>query len=154
MLVPEIRSGRVAQLAWHLGTSYYRRPMSAKKKPGKPEKSSQKRNSALALPQIQRQGGMRIIAVATLREFWKNHADAEQPLRSWYKEATDTRWHGPNDIKQRYPSADILPNNRVVFNIKGNTYRLIVKIHFNTGIVFIRFVGTHADYDKINAETI
>ena len=97
---------------------------------------------------------MRIIAVGTLREFWKSHADAEQPLNSWYKEAIDTRWLEPNDIKQRYPSADILPDNRVVFNIKGNTYRLIVKIHYNTGIVYIRFVGTHAAYDKINAETI
>ena len=97
---------------------------------------------------------MRIIAVRTLREFWNTHADAEQPLKSWFKEAADTRWNGPNDIKQRYPSADILPSNRIVFNIKGNTYRLIVKIHYNTGIVFIRFVGTHAEYDKIDAATI
>lgn len=97
---------------------------------------------------------MRIIAVKTLREFWENHADAEQPLKSWYKETTDTRWNTPDDVKRRYPSADILPGNRVVFNIKGNTYRLIVKIHYNTGIVFIRFVGTHAEYDKIDAETI
>ncbi|MCU0797676.1 MAG: type II toxin-antitoxin system HigB family toxin [Akkermansiaceae bacterium] len=97
---------------------------------------------------------MRIIAVRTLREFWESHADAEQPLKSWYKEATDTRWKEPNDIKQRFPSADVLPDNRVVFNIKGNAYRLIVKIHYNTGIVFIRFVGTHAEYDKISAETI
>lgn len=97
---------------------------------------------------------MRIIAVKTLRDFWESHADAEQALRSWYKEATDTRWNGPNEIKQRYPSADIIPGNRIVFNIKGNTYRLIVKIHYNTGIVFIRFIGTHAEYDKIDAETI
>jgi mRNA interferase HigB len=97
---------------------------------------------------------MRIIAVKTLREFWERHADAEQPLKSWYKEAADTRWNEPNDIKRRYPSADILPENRVVFNIKGNTYRLIVKIHYNTGIVFIRFVGTHAEYDRVDAATI
>jgi len=97
---------------------------------------------------------MRIIAVKTLREFWNKHADAEQPLKSWFKETTDTRWNATNDIKQRYPSADILPGNRIVFNIKGNTYRLIVKIHYKTGIVFIRFVGTHAEYDKIDAATI
>lgn len=128
--------------------------MSSKKKTPKYRKSSQLGNFPLANPPKKQQGGMRIIAVKTLREFWESHADAEQALKSWYKEATDTRWHEPNDIKLRYPSADILPDNRVVFNIKGNTYRLIVKIHYNTGIVFIRFVGTHAEYDKIDAETI
>lgn len=128
--------------------------MSAKKKPPQIQTSSQKGNFPLELPEIPRQGGMRIIAVKTLRKFWDSHADAEQPLKAWYKEATDVRWLEPNDIKQRYPSADILPGNRVVFNIKGNTYRLIVKIHFNTGIVYIRFVGTHAEYDKIDAAII
>ncbi len=97
---------------------------------------------------------MRIIAIKNLREFWKYHADAEQPLKAWYKEAASTRWSGPGDIKHRYPSADILPGNRIIFNIKGNDYRLIVKIHYNTGIVFIRFVGTHAEYDKIDAGTV
>jgi mRNA interferase HigB len=128
--------------------------MSAKKKSTPKKKSSLKGNPGLDQTEDPRQGGMRIIAVKTLREFWESHADAEQPLKSWYKEATDTRWNEPNDIKQRYPSADILPGNRIVFNIKGNAYRLIVKIHYNTGIVFIRFVGTHAEYDKIDAETI
>jgi len=128
--------------------------MSAKKKPSKKAQSSPKGNFVLALPQIQGQSGMRNIAVSTLRKFWERHNDAEQPLKSWYQEATDTCWSGPSDIKLRYPSADILPDNRVVFNIKGNNYRLIVKIHYNTGIVFIRFVGTHAEYDKINAATI
>ncbi len=97
---------------------------------------------------------MRIIAQRTLREFWEKHADAEQALKSWYQEARDSQWQEPNDIKRRYPSADVLPGNRIVFNIKGNTYRLIVKIHYNTGFVFIRFVGTHAEYDKVNAETV
>jgi mRNA interferase HigB len=128
--------------------------MSAKRKPGKPGKSSQKGNSGLAPPAVPPQSGMRIIAVRTLREFWESHADTEQPLKAWFKEATDTRWNEPNEIKQRFPSADILPENRVVFNIKGNTYRLIVKIHYNTGIVFIRFVRTHAEYDKIDAASI
>ena len=128
--------------------------MSSKKKNSPKQKSSQKGNFELDPVTFIGKSCMRIIAVSTLRKFWKDHADAEQPLKSWYQEATDTRWNEPNDIKLRYPSADILPDNRVVFNIKGNTYRLIVKIHYNTGIVFIRFVGTHAEYDKINAETI
>lgn len=94
---------------------------------------------------------MRIIARRTLREFYAAHADAKSALEAWFYEASVAKWAEPQDIKQRYPSADILPGNRVVFNIKGNTYRLIIKIHYNTGIVFIRFVGTHADYDKIDA---
>lgn len=97
---------------------------------------------------------MRIIARSTLREFYVAHADAKSPLEAWFHEVAAAKWAGPQDIKQRYPSADILPGNRAVFNIKGNSYRLIVKIHYKTGIVFIRFVGTHADYDKIDAATI
>lgn len=97
---------------------------------------------------------MRTIARKTLREFWEGHADAEQALKSWYKEAVESEWEQSHDIKLVYSSADILPGNRVVFNIKGNTYRLIVKIHYSTGIIFIRFVGTHAEYDKVDALTI
>lgn len=129
--------------------------MSAKK--GRPEagkKSSQKGNYGLDAGTKARERPMRVIAVSTLREFWERHADAEQALKAWFKEATSSRWREPNDIKKDYPSADVIPGNRIVFNIKGNTYRLIVKIHYNTGIVFIRFIGTHAEYDKIHAETI
>lgn len=97
---------------------------------------------------------MRIISRKALRDFYDKHADAQTPLEAWFQEALEARWHSPQDIKVRYPSADILPDNRIVFNIKGNTYRLIVKIHYNTGIAFIRFVGTHAQYDRINAVTI
>lgn len=97
---------------------------------------------------------MRIISRGTLRDFWATHADAEQALRAWFHEASDADSPTPKAIKQAYPSADILPDNRIVFNIKGNHYRLIVTIHYNTGIIFIRFVGTHAQYDKINATTI
>ncbi len=97
---------------------------------------------------------MRVIARRTLRDFYELHADSKAPLEAWFHEAAAARWHGPQEIKSRYPSADILPGNRIVFNIKGNTCRLIVKIHYNTGIVFIRFVGTHAEYDRINAATI
>lgn len=97
---------------------------------------------------------MRVIARRTLREFYAVHADAQASLEAWFYEVSAAGWLGPQDIKKRYPSADILPGNRVVFNIKGNHYRLIVKIHYNTGIIFIRFVGTHAEYDKIDATTI
>lgn len=128
--------------------------MTRKEKAGETKKSSQKGNFKLDPAPKFGQGGMRVIAVKALREFWTKHTDAEQPLKSWYKEATSNRWNSPNDIKQRYPSADILPDDRVVFNIKGNTYRLIVKIHYNTGIVYIRHIGTHAEYDKIDATTI
>ena len=97
---------------------------------------------------------MRVIARKTLREFYEEHADSKNALDAWFHEAVAAHWHDTKDIKLRYPSADILPGNRVVFNIKGNSYRLIVKIHYNTGVVFIRFVGTHAEYDKIDATTI
>ena len=96
---------------------------------------------------------MRVISVRALREFWQKHSDAEQALRAWYHEAKSAEWNTPDDIKQSYGSADILRDNRVVFNIKGNHYCLVVKINYSVGIVFIRFVGTHAEYDKIDAET-
>ena len=97
---------------------------------------------------------MRVIAVKTLRNFWERHSDAEQPLKSWHKEAITSTWSTPQDIKATFPSADILPDNRVVFNIKGNAYRLIVQIHYNRGIIYIRFVGTHSEYDKVDATTV
>ncbi len=96
---------------------------------------------------------VRVIAKSTLREFWSLHNDCEEQLKSWYIEAEKARWNSPNEIKTEYPSASILQNNRVVFNIKGNTYRLVVRINYKIGIVWIRFIGTHNDYDKINAET-
>jgi len=97
---------------------------------------------------------MRIIARKTLREFWKHHPDAEQPLRAWYAEAKSARWLTPNEIKLRYRSASFVANNRVVFNIGGNKYRLVVAIRYDVGIVFIRFIGTHAAYDKIDVTTV
>ena len=97
---------------------------------------------------------MRIIARRTLKEYYSKHANVKGPLESWYHEAKTADWKTPQDIKNQYRSADILPGNRVVFHIKKNNYRLIVHIHYNKGIVFIRFVGTHAEYDKINAATI
>lgn len=126
----------------------------APKKKNKKEQSSQKGNFALASDASAVQSGMRIIAVRTLRDFWERHADAEQALKAWYHEARKSNWSQPADIKQHYPAADILPGNRIVFDIKGNTYRLVVKFHYDSGIGYIRFVGTHAEYDKIDATTI
>ncbi len=97
---------------------------------------------------------MRIIKQKTLKDFWEKHRNAEQALKAWYHEASQADWTSFADIKEKYKSADVLPGNRVVFNIKGNTYRLVVQIHYNMKVVYIRFVGTHGEYDKINAETV
>lgn len=97
---------------------------------------------------------MRIIAKKTLRDFWTRHPECEQQLKAWHQEAEEANWKGPNNIKQDFPSASIIGENRVVFNIKGNHFRLIVKINYSFGIVWIRFVGTHKQYDKIDATTI
>ena len=97
---------------------------------------------------------MRVFARKTLREFWTNHSDSEDSLKSWFSEAGNSQWESPADIKDKYPHASILAGNRVVFNIKGNNYRLVVKINYDYGQVFIRFVGTHAEYDKTDATTI
>jgi len=97
---------------------------------------------------------MRIIKQKTLKDFWEKHTNSEQALKAWYYEAQHAVWASFADIKAKFPYADVLPGNRVVFNIKGNAYRLVVQIHYNTKVVYIRFVGTHAEHDKINAETI
>lgn len=96
----------------------------------------------------------RIIAKRTLREFWEKHPDSEQYLKTWYETAKSSNWKSPNDIKKTYINASILKDSRVVFNIKGNSYRLIVKFNYDRQWAFIRFVGTHAEYDKVNADTI
>jgi len=97
---------------------------------------------------------MRVIAVSTLRTFWERHPDAEQALKAWHEEATNATWTQPADIKAQYRSASVLKSRRVVFNIKGNDYRLIVAIAYKLQIVYIKFVGTHKEYDAIDAETI
>ena len=97
---------------------------------------------------------MRVIAKKILREFWEKHTDCEQQLKAWFQEASKAEWANPNEIKAEYTSASIVGNDRVVFNIKGNTYRLIVKINFDYRMVRVRFIGTHAEYDKINAKAI
>jgi mRNA interferase HigB len=97
---------------------------------------------------------VRVIAKRTLRDFWVKHADSEQQLTSWYRETEKAEWNSINELKTEYPNASILKGNRIVFNIKGNNYRLIVKFNFEFQICWIRFIGTHAEYDKINANEI
>jgi mRNA interferase HigB len=97
---------------------------------------------------------VRIIARKTLRLFWEKHEDCEQQLKSWYDEAASAQWASPRAIKINYPSSSFLSDNRVVFNIKGNSYRLIVKINYKYQMVWIRFIGTHSAYDRIDATSI
>lgn len=89
-----------------------------------------------------------------LSDFWARHPRAEQPLQAWFAEARKATWKRPQDIKAAYRSASFVANSRVVFNIAGNMYRLVAAVHYNTGVVFIRFIGTHAAYDKVDAETV
>jgi mRNA interferase HigB len=97
---------------------------------------------------------MRVIAVSTLRAFWTRHPDAEQPLKAWYEEASNASWSQPSDIKAQFRSASILKNRRVVFNIRGNDYRLVVAIAYKLQIVYVKFVGTHRAYDAVDAQTV
>lgn len=96
---------------------------------------------------------MRILSKATLRNFWQHHRDAEQPLLAWYREAEVADWDTPAKVKEQYRNASFPGGNRVVFNIKGNSYRLVVHINYPGRIVFVRFIGTHTEYDQIDAET-
>lgn len=96
----------------------------------------------------------RIIAKRTLKEFWEKHAAAEQYLKTWYETAKHADWGNPNDVKKTYATASIVAGNRVVFNIKGNDFRLIVKFNYERQWAFIRFIGTHAEYDKVDATTV
>lgn len=97
---------------------------------------------------------MKVIAVSTLKRFWVRHPDAEQPLKAWYDEARHAAWTTPHDIKSRYASASFVGHNRVVFNIKGNDYRLIVAVAYRFQAIHIKFVGTHAEYDRIDAAIV
>lgn len=99
---------------------------------------------------------VRIISRKILRDFYENpkYLDSKIPIEVWFKKASKSIWTSPSVIKEKYRNASILGNSRVVFNIHGNRYRLIVKIHYNLQTVFIRFIGTHEQYDKINAEDI
>ncbi|NUN66954.1 type II toxin-antitoxin system HigB family toxin (plasmid) [Pseudanabaena biceps] len=100
---------------------------------------------------------MRVISKRTLVQFWENNSnyeDARAPLEAWYQEAKQAKWSSPTEIKAKYRSASILKGGRVIFNIAGNKYRLVVAINFDTQIIYIRFIGTHKQYDTIAPETI
>ena len=97
---------------------------------------------------------MRIIAIRTLREFWQRHPQAEVSLRAWYAEVSNADWKTPAHIKAAQRDASFLANNRAVFNFKGNHFRLVVAVRYTQGLMFVRFVGTHAEYDRIDASTV
>ena len=97
---------------------------------------------------------MNIVAVKFLRAFWEQHPDAEQPLKSWVDETKKAVWTQPADIKEQYRSASILKNRRVVFNIKGSDYRLVVSVAYHYQAIYVKFIGTHQEYDAIDAETV
>lgn len=97
---------------------------------------------------------MQIISRRMLREFWEKHPDATVPLQTWFHDVKRAVWDSPADIKAIYKNASFAANNRVVFNIKGNRYRLVVVVVYQHGVVYIRFVGTHEEYDRIDAATV
>ena len=99
---------------------------------------------------------VRIISRKALREFWDKpqYADAEQPLRAWFREASNADWSGPAAIKASFRAASIVGNNRVLFNICGNKYRLVVSVNYAYRVMYIRFIGTHDQYDKINVKEV
>ncbi len=97
---------------------------------------------------------MRIIAISTLKNFWVTNKAAEQPLKAWIQEAKNSVWKNAAELKEKYKSASILNSKRTVFNIKGNDYRLIVDIEYRLRIIFIVWIGTHTEYDKLDAKTI
>ncbi len=97
---------------------------------------------------------MHMILRKMLSDYWQNASETEQPLKAWFAETQKAQWNTPAEIKEKYRSASFVKNNRVIFNICGNKYRLIVRINYNSKTVFIRFIGTHSEYEKINAEEI
>ncbi len=97
---------------------------------------------------------MRIISRKKIRNFWEKHSDARPALESWYADAKKANWNTPSDIKDVYKNASLLASNRVVFNIKGNKYPLVATVQFEYGIVYIRFIGPHKEYDRIDATTV
>ncbi len=99
---------------------------------------------------------MRVIAVKTLRDFWEQsrYGDSEQPLKAWFREVKKADWASPADVKATFRQASIISDNRVIFNIAGNKYRLLVKINYRYRTLYIRFIGTHGQYDSIDVEKV
>jgi mRNA interferase HigB len=96
---------------------------------------------------------MRIVAKRTLREFWERYPDAEDPLLAWYREVEKEDWTKSSDVKDKFRSASFV-GDHVVFNIKGNDYRLVVKINYPHRVIYVRFVGTHKEYDEIDVKEV
>ena len=96
---------------------------------------------------------MTVIALKTLKEYWSKNPDSENALKAWYHEAKNAKWKNSAELKEKYQSASIINSERVVFNICGNKYRLVVRINYGKTI-FVRFVGTHKEYDKIDVESV
>ena len=97
---------------------------------------------------------MRVIAVQTLKQFWSHHPKAEQPIKAWVDEVRFASWQSPSELKLQFESASILKNSRVVFNLGGNKYRLVTAVLYQTQTVLIKFIGTHQEYDQIDALTV
>lgn len=97
---------------------------------------------------------MRIITRKALKTFWEQHPDAEQPLKAWFKFARGADWKTPTEVKADYRNASVLADNRICFNIAGNKYRLVVRVNYPYRLIYIRFVGTHAAYDDIDANQV
>lgn len=95
-----------------------------------------------------------MIAKSTLRDYWEEHKDVEQALLSWYKVANQAKWSNFNEVKLQFGTCKIIGNDRIVFKVRGNNYRLIIKISFENQLIWIRFIGTHSEYDSINAKQI
>lgn len=97
---------------------------------------------------------MRVIAKAALREFWTKHPDAEAALNAWWADAQKAEWKSPSDLTSGYSNVSLLAGNRVCFNVRGNHYRLIVKVLYNSQVVYVKSIGTHAEYDAVDANTV
>jgi mRNA interferase HigB len=97
---------------------------------------------------------MRVISRKALRVFWETHPDARPVLQAWYADVRQAHWKSPTDLKSVYRNASFVANNRIIFNVKGGKYRLIVAVHYRSQIVYIRFVGTHQQYDQVDAASV
>ena len=132
-------------------------PFSFRVRPVQSAPASSRTNLSLIwLPKWEKLQCVRVIAKSSLKKFWERPGcgDARGPLHSWYEETIHATWRTPQDIKDQYASASICRNNRVVFNVGGNKYRLVVEVQYRAGIVWVKFVGTHAQYDRIDVETV
>jgi mRNA interferase HigB len=98
---------------------------------------------------------MQVIARRTLRQFWENHSQSEGPIRAWYATVARSRWKTPTDVKRQFGSnVDFVADNRVIFDLGGNKYRLVVHVSYKFQRVLVKFIGTHVQYDRIDPETV